>query len=755
MNNRLQRKFIKSLLNDNKKDIQSLLSHKEFALNDPSLTSWFSIPDYAEPIYSFIAYSIINIKNNDDLKFYEQNFQYLCSLDINSLKKSSISNNKPLINNKIREVYTPLSYSQKLYSIMTKNNKIINPYQKRMFSFITKNLIKKSYNEKSDRQHNPFLIALKSNSHLISEFIKHHFKNNIPLPISFYDDLFSIYTNKKDKNISLINNIKKEKEHFFSDNFIDKSIKYYTNFYFYSNFPVWLYRNYNKYYLIEKEEKQDYLYTSLISIIPEYIKSHEEPIYNIKKDIEQIFSNVNFKKIINIPLKNQHKLKELYIKNNIDIDYDITISDFIFKIVPHVFFSTEKLNELYSIYFQYNKNSLYNNITKDSPMEDLIKKIDFSLYSKHEYINLLSNFEETYKNNPYTGSNFWHYVRSTKDIEYLEPFIEKGCSLDCINKKGNHAFTEIVHFAILLKKTHLIDWCCNMLLTNKINNFEGQYNGISLSEIVKQNSSLINAFSKAKNVETDIDVELNLSCHNLLISEVKSLIKLNPENVNKINNNNESPLLTLLLSPTKTKHQQIKKNQIYNILKENNLNHDLLINNQNAINIYLNNYCQTPTSYNIEKDKFIRDVINNTKYKDYNIIAQYLYTSLYIQTHNNNFYNYKNIEKHFSSNFINNECNKKILDNFINPNKNFHTTKNFLTLYTKLISYFLSNFQQVLTLYNKNDIDSLYHNFQNNCEIFKIPKDEEYKKNIETFFEKQMLENEINNSVKISIKKRL
>lgn len=106
MNNRLQRKFIKSLLNDNKKDIQSLLSHKEFALNDPSLTSWFSIPDYAEPIYSFIAYSIINIKNNDDLEFYEKNFKYLCSLDINSLKKSSVSNNKPLINNKIREVYT-------------------------------------------------------------------------------------------------------------------------------------------------------------------------------------------------------------------------------------------------------------------------------------------------------------------------------------------------------------------------------------------------------------------------------------------------------------------------------------------------------------------------------------------------------------------------------------------------------------------------------------------------------------------------
>lgn len=755
MNNRLQRKFIKSLLNDNKKDIQSLLSHKEFALNDPSLTSWFSIPDYAEPIYSFIAYSIINIKNNDDLEFYEKNFKYLCSLDINSLKKSSVSNNKPLINNKIREVYTPLSYSQKLYSILTKNNRILNPYQKKMFSIITENLIQNSYNEKSDRQHNPLLISLKGNSHLLSIFIKHHFKNDILFPLSFYDDLFSMYTNKKNKNLSLINNIKKEKEHFFSDKFINKSIKYYTNFYFYNNFPVWIYQNYDKYYLIEKEETQDYLYTSLISIIPEYIKSHEEPLYDIKKDIEQIFSNVDFKKIINIPLKNQNKLKELYIKNNIGIDYDITLSDFIFKIVPHVFFSAEKLNELYSIYFKYNKNSLYNNITKDSPMEDLIKKIDFTLYSKHEYINLLSNFEETYKNNPYTGSNFWHYVRSTKDIEYLEPFIEKGCSLDCINNKGDHAFTEIVHFAILLKKTHLIDWCCNMLLTNKINNFEGQYNGISLFEIVKQNSSLINAFSKAKNIETDVDVELNISCHNLLISEVKSLIKLNPESINKINNNNESPLLTLLLSSTKTKHQQIKKNQIYNILKENNLNHDLLINNQNAINIYLDNYCKKPNSYNIEKDKFIRDVINNTKYKDYNIIAQYLYTSLYIQTYNNNFYNYKNIEKHFASNFINNECNKKILDNFINPDKNFHTTKNFSTLYTKLMSYFLSNFQQVLTLYNKNDIENLYHNFQNNCKIFKIPKDEEYRKNIETFFEKQMLENEINNSVKRSIKKRL
>lgn len=755
MNNRLQRKFIKSLLNDNKKDIQSLLSHKEFALNDPSLTSWFSIPDYAEPIYSFIAYSVINIKNNDDLKFYEQNFQYLCSLDINSLKKPSISNNKPLINNKIREVYTPLSYSQKLYSIMTKNNKIINPYQKKMFSFITKNLIEQSYNEKSDRQHNPLLIALKSNSHLISEFIKHHFKNDMPLPISFYDDLFSIYTNKKDKNISLINNIKKEKEHFFSDNFIDKSVKYYTNFYFYSNFPVWLYRNYNKYYLIEKEEKQDSLYTSLISMISEYIKHNDDPIYNIKKDIEQIFSEADFKKIINIPLKNQNKLKELYIKNNIDIDYDITISDFIFKIVPNVFFSAEKLNELYSVYFKYNKNSLYNNIIKDSPMEDLIKKIDFSLYSKHEYINLLFNFDETYKNNPYTGSNFWHYVRSTKDIEYLEPFIEKGCSLDCINNKGNHAFTEIVHFAISLNKTNLIDWCCKMLLTKKINNFKGQYNGIPLTEIIKQNSSFINAFSKVKNVNTDIDVELNLSCQNLLISEVKSLIKLNPEGVNKINNNNESPLLTLLSSPTKTKHQQLKKNQIYHLLKENNLNYDLLINNKNAIYTYLDNYCKTATSYNSEEDKLIRDVINNTTYKDYDIIAKYLYTSLYIQTHDNNFYNYKNIEKHFSSTFINNECNKKIFNYFINPHEYFQTNKHFPKLYTKLMSYFLGSSQGILNLYIKNDIESLYHNFQSNCDILKISKDEEYRKNIEASFEKQMLENEINNSVKISIKKRL
>lgn len=741
----LQRKFIKALQSNNQQVISDILSNPEFITYDTNIQYWLGSPDHTEPLYSYIAYSLYNTKNEEDLFFYKEHFLKITSIDPEHLNKQSTSIKKPFITDLSRRLTRPALYNQEVYQKLS-HSKYINNYSEDLFLFITQQLIDLSYKPSEyNNSDNPMNMALKRNHPVADLFINHHIENDIPFNTYFYTSYFQNKKRNDDTNFTFIESLFENKPHFF-EHIEAGYLNLFQNFYQYNPFAVWLYEKNKKNHsvVMNNDDNREELKSLLPSLLTECVAqnfNNSDPFFDFEMIFNKIFSDNNFSNIMNLPLFKNRQFDQIYMDINNDFipKTPITITDFMFKLLPLKFRRTPSFELLYDSFFQHlPKESIYNETNKYSPMEHLVVMAQLksqSYYHIPDIINLFSKYPACFEKNIKDGKNMWHYVRTTNYISEFEKMIPFGCSLDNIDNLGNHAFTEIIYNAVNNDTINLIQWCADKLKNHQIENLKGTYNGVELKNIIKLNATLTKIFKEDLNE----DIELNTACKNLKIIEVLSLLKINQNIVNNINNDNETPFLTLLKSPAYSTYKIQKQEKIYNILKKYDLDTSVLIEGETALNKYFQYFLENDhkTEFNYYKNLFMSKVINQTEAINSVYLSKYLSSHFHKLCFMHNNCSTENTKQFFSNYHNLTDQNKNdILNNLITPQEG-----NSMSLYNPMILNFLLINPNLLTNKKNEEIIKIKDIIYKHTTELNMLNNKDHK-NLITLLDKQILNND-------------
>ena len=442
------------------------------------------------------------------------------------------------------------------------------------------------------------------------------FRKKNKLGIQLFKEFLDLYTNSKDINFQLVENIKKLEFISFETIFEDVSgfLEFLNNYFLFKtkkesiNKENILFTNLieKKYSIVFKKEtmneNENYETNNLNESNNEKIKKNENIINNLnnlnKKNKEEEISNnskykkmtMNINSIINNDLINQNNINNNMNKNNISFKKDNNInfnlkkneSNFIIfkKFKPNLFFTAFKTlkNQYHIIYIEY-----FNNISKLIVYDLYINKIIKELCNNIKKQNIYSVRHYIYNNDEYLITNSLDGTITIYDIklDYLDILI-----VNVYNNKNNIEKNNIYYYSCLLFND-INKFIISSFYGNNIQvySFEGiSYLAKGINQKMKINK--IDSFSDKKN---NIDYIIIIGndygvSYKFIYKDIKQ-IKLN--RIYKCNLNNYDFL--------------IKENDLDNIIK-------IIISSNNEIFIF--NFDTADLLYKIQynESKFIKSI---------------------------------------------------------------------------------------------------------------------------------------------------
>lgn len=747
MKKRVQFKLINEIKNQNWNTVAEMVKRKDIFLSSKGtdFENDFQIDHYAEPIYSFMAYSLTDRNLLSQQNFLKSIFEYF----LENYHEKRFYMKAPLFEKKA-DYYSPLYYLESLFKRHIKSF----PERYDLFKYYSKSLIALSKNIHDKETPSDYLSAKNKNHLTVPLYIEYYKQNNLLPPLSFLHKVFmhNIY----EKNYALpeyninIQTIEAAYPRLFSKSEnTDKIISYFSTQFTSGEIALWIYKNTQKLTIHVKPENSEKF---LLSLIPSILNSFSEKGISLnKEELSNIFSH-----------HSQQKTNELYYiypYSHYNGNAKVSIDDFIFHSLIYSY--DKKESRLRTII-----DSFIKHIFNETMFEDKLNPLEFLLGSKYQGnkitqpLSILYDYPDLFIRNKKNGKNFWHSLREIENIHLLNPFLKHG-DIDNIDNQGNHAFSEITYYALQNQNKEVINWLSELLNTKTIKNMSGQYNNIPLTEMIKNSPVLI----KAANIHyAQATPEIHTLCYFLKITDMVNILKKYDNiDVNQINSKNQTPLLLLLNSERDTQHAYTKKQKIYDLIC-NNINFDVKMkNNQEAltaIDIYVKEFKRGYV--NLQKEKFIGHIIKNTTDFDNQLIGRYIADTYYAIAEHCRYADSEEYSKsilqfnqYIGFNNFSLALKSSIIESILDFTKAKHLDDN------NGIKYYYLYFKKVLNLFNDifpqlelENLISYKEKISDNCELI-IPKlknindkDKLYVNNEEaiTFFERVILDKEIKHS---------
>lgn len=660
MKKRLQFRLLREIKNRNWSEVYPLIKREDVYLSSLNTEheKTVHINDYMEPVYFFLAYSLTDENLNKNSEIINDIFDIFIKQ-----YNDKISYLKAPFFEKKEDYYTPAYYLEKIYKRNIKNN---TEESKELFKKYVSHFIDKSSLVNKEHVQADCLAADNRNQLSIPLYLDYYKKNNILPPVDFVRELFphNMYQRTRSDSMNKEYFIQKEELEnsfplFFSKEHVEKRvIPRISLFYTSGEFALWIYKKNQIAEVIQKEEQgKKYINSLLPAIVVDFCAGY---IQEEKPVLSQLIK-------IN---ETKNDLYQTYPYSFYREESFVTLRHFIFNTLPYTHNTkSDYYEQIVSMIADNIDNHFFNDTL--NPMEFLLQNnTRLENENCNNIIHIFSQYPVLYARNNENGRNFWHSVRSSKNIEQLDIFLNKS-DINNIDNNNNHAFSEITYHALINKDNELINWLANIITRYKDIKFSGSYNKIPLLEMIKNNSTLYQAFNKGK--ETNIAPEINLSCFHLKIQEINQMIKNPNVDYNQINSKGETPLLLLLKSDKNTSHAFSKKNKIYDLLKKG-INHDLIISYKKekltAIDVYAKTYQRE--WFHPDKERFFCTILRKTNSINHEIIGRYI-ADVYLFIANQHQYSPK-IQKETIEAFNRNiginrltiELQKSIVNNLVN-----------------------------------------------------------------------------------------
>lgn len=759
MKKRVQFKLINEIKNQNWDAVAKIVKRADIFLcsKGTEFENGYHSENYAEPIYSFMAYSLTDKNLTDKQDILKSIFEYFLA----NYHENRVYMKAPLFEKKA-DFYSPLYYLETLFK------RYIKPFPERfnLFQHYSQSLISLSNNIHDKETPADYLSAKNKNPLTVPLYIDYYKQKKVLPPLSFLHKILihNIYEKNyalPEYNINIETITNAYPDLFSKPENSNKIISYFSSQYTDGEIALWIYQNTQKLtVLVKKEESENFL----LSLIPSILNFFAENRISLhKEELSNIFGH-----------HNQQKMDELYYiypYNYSNRSAKVSMDDFIFQ---NLIYSHDKEEDrLRIIIDSFMKHSFNEKMFDDklNPLEFLLG-CQFQGNKISQSLSILHDYPQLFKRNAKNGKNFWHSLRSMENIQLLNPFLKHG-DIDNIDKQGNHAFSEITYYALQNQNKNMINWLSELLNSKTVKNMSGTYNNIPLIEMIKNSPVLI----KAANINYTTSIpEIHTSCYFLKRTDIVNVLKKYDNiDVNQINSKNETPLLLLLNSERDTQHAYTKKQKIYDLIF-NRINFDIKMQHNNesltAIDIYAKKFKRGYVS--LQREKFIGNIIKNTTAYDKQIIGRYIADTYYAIA---DLCRYSGSEEYSKSILQFNqsvgfqdfslELKSRIIESVLDFNKAQHLDEN------NGIKYYYMYFKKILYLFNDIlpdlDLESLIAHKEKifeNSELI-IPKlktindkDKLYSNNQEamTLFERIILDKEIRNNPVINehlSKKRL
>jgi len=614
MKKRVQFKLINEIKNHNWDTVAEMVKRSDIFLSSKGtdFENNYHSENYAEPIYSFMAYSLTDKNLPDKQDFLKSIFEYFLA----NYHEKTVYMKAPLFEKKA-DFYSPLYYLESLFKRHIKSF----PERFNLFQHYSQSLISLSNNIHDKETPADYLSAKNKNPLTVPLYIDYYKQNNLLPPLSFLHKI--LFHNIYEKNHALpeydihIETIENAYPNLFSkpEN-LNKIISYFSTQYTAGEIALWIYKSTGKLTVsVKREESENFLLSLTPSVLNSFAENH---ISLHEEDFSSMFS-----------IHNEQKMDELYYiypYSYSNRSAKVSMDDFIFQ---NLIYSHDKEEERLRIII----DSFIKYSFNERMFDDKLNPLEFLLGSQYQgnkinqSLSILYDYPELFKKNKKNGKNFWHSLRGMENIQLLNPFLKHG-DIDNIDKQGNHAFSEITYYALQQQNKDTINWLSELLNSKMVKNMSGQYNNIPLIEMIKNSPVLI----KAANINyTESIPEIHTSCYFLKITDIVNVLKKYDNiDVNQINSKNETPLLLLLNSERNTLHAYTKKQKIYDLIfKRINFDIKMKYNNKSltAIDIYATKFKRGNVS--LQREKFIGHIIKNTSDFDNQIIGRYIADTYY------------------------------------------------------------------------------------------------------------------------------